>query len=267
MAIDNTFMKKKLEKMEEVVTLFSQATRLPYVECDAETFDDQVYVFSDQEKMNAFAKNLTDQKIGLTGVKIPKERFLSFYNTLFAIGVNALMFQEGDAVTRIQLEELAQKPDMEKMEQEKVPVLNPTLQLSTIYFLQELRRPVEHDMQHLREMEEEMIVNFVKSKFILGLDVSEVSGEWDPKDPNQPVKIPYLKDKDGNMFQPVFSDFTEFQKFHKEKAAKMRMASMSLGQLQKYLVKDSKGFLINPSSIHLELSREQLERIVKAFKL
>lgn len=267
MAVDNTFMKKKLEKMEEVVTLFAQATRLPFIVCDPETYDDQAYVFSDPEKMAEFAKPLSEQKVGLTAVQIPKDRFRSFYNTLYSMGVNAVMFQEGDSVTRIQLEDLAPKPDLEKMAKERVPILNPTLQLSTIYFLQELRRQVEHDMPRLRELEEEMIVNLTKSKFILGLDVEEPKEGESTDGSNPQMRMPYLKNKDGVIFQPIFTDFAEFQKFHKEKAAKMRMAPLTLGQLEKYLVPDSKGFLINPSSFRLELSKEQLERIVKAFHL
>ena len=49
---------------------------------------------------------------------------------------------------------------MSKIEPAKRPLLNPTLELSGIYFMQELRRPVEKDQHgNLRELEEELIVN------------------------------------------------------------------------------------------------------------
>lgn len=261
MTIDNTFMIKKLQKLEEMMVLFSQATRMPFVECDEETFDDQIHVFADAEKLQEVSKSYAEKKVMLAGVKVPKVQVKGFYNSLYAIGVNALMFHEGDGVTRIQLEDLAQKPDMEKFAQEKVPILNPSLQLSAIYFIQELRRPAEHDMRELHDLEEEMIANFAKAKFIMGLDVAKGEGE----NPQEQMRIPYVKDKDGNIFQPVFSDFSEFQKHYREKAATMRMAPVSIDQLPKYLVKESKGFVINPSGFNLQLSSEQIDIIVNNF--
>ena len=44
MTVDNSFLIKKFEKYESIYVLFSQMTKLPFVECDEETYDDQVYV-------------------------------------------------------------------------------------------------------------------------------------------------------------------------------------------------------------------------------
>lgn len=44
MSIDNKFAVKKLQKLDGFFTVFSPLTRMPYVACDEETFDDQVYV-------------------------------------------------------------------------------------------------------------------------------------------------------------------------------------------------------------------------------
>ena len=46
MTVDNRFLIKKFEHFEHIFVLFSQTTRLPFIECDEETFDDQVYVLS-----------------------------------------------------------------------------------------------------------------------------------------------------------------------------------------------------------------------------
>ena len=48
-------------------------------------------------------------------------------------------------------------------------------------------------MQHLRELEEEMLVNLMRSKFILAIDISQVQGEFDPANPGPDVRIPYIK--------------------------------------------------------------------------
>lgn len=263
MAIDNTFMIKKLQKLEILLVAFSQATRMPYVECDEETFDDQVHLFCTEEKLQEFIGECREKKIFLVGVKLPQTQAKGFYHTLFAMGVNAVMFHEDGTAGRIQLADLIQTPDVEKMMNEKIPVINPALQLTAIYFIQELRRPVKHDMQALHDMEEEMIVNFVKSRFIMGLEMEQPQEGGENQAPR--MKIPYVKDKDGNIFQPIFSDFTEFQKHYKQKARTMRMAPVSIAQLPGYLVKESKGFVINPAGFNLQLSREQIDVIIKAF--
>ena len=260
MTIDNTFMIKKMQKLEEMLVVFSQFTRMPFVECDEETFDDQVHIFADEQNLQEFVKSYGDKKVLLGGVKVLKNQMKGFYTSLFSMGVNAVMFHEGDSVTRIQLEELEKKPNMEALSKEKIPVINPPLQLSAVYFIQELRRPVEHDMKQLHELEEEMIANFAKSRFIIGMEVAKAEGSTEEK-----VRIPYVKDKEGNVFQPVFTDFAEFQKHYKQNAAKMKMAPLTMAQLPKYLVKESKGFVMNPSGFNLQLSKEQIEIIVKAF--
>ena len=46
MTIDHKFAIKKLQKLDGFFTAFSPLTRMPYIHCDEETFDDQVYLFS-----------------------------------------------------------------------------------------------------------------------------------------------------------------------------------------------------------------------------
>ena len=48
MTVDNSFTMKKFQSMEIIYVTFSQITKLPYVECDPETFDDQVYMFTEE---------------------------------------------------------------------------------------------------------------------------------------------------------------------------------------------------------------------------
>lgn len=84
------------------------------------------------------------------------------------------------------------------MNKQHLPVLNPGVQLTVVYFLQELRKPNQRRddaerMQHLRELEEEMLVNLMRSKFILAIDISQVQGEFDPANPGPDVRIPYIK--------------------------------------------------------------------------
>ena len=269
MTVDNRFLIKKFEHFEHIFVLFSQTTRLPFIECDEETFDDQVYVFTDEERIKEAGQKYLKEKIALMAVKIPQAHIKAFLSGLYSVGVNALMVQDEGAPVRVELEQLVPKPDLEEANKGPVPKLNPELQLTALYFLQELRRPGERsaaEKKKLRSLEEEMAVNMMKSRFILAVDVTEVEGQWDPKAPNQKAKIPFVKNKDGKIFQPCYSDLGDFKKFNsKNKNAKFRLLAVPYDELPKYLIKDSLGFVFNPAGFNLILTKEQLELMKKNY--
>ena len=68
------------------------------------------------------------------------------------------MWNDGDEQMEIDLEKIVRKPDLSNVEPQKRPLINPTLQLSGIYFIQELRRPVpKEEHKNLRALEEEVM--------------------------------------------------------------------------------------------------------------
>jgi hypothetical protein len=266
MTVDNSFLIKKFQKFEHIFVLYSQTTKQPYVECDEETFDDQVYVFTDEDRVKEFAKKYTEEKILLAAVKMPNSQIKGFLTTLYAIGVNALIVQDEGAPVRVELEQLLPRPDMAAMEKDKIPRMNPELQLTAIYFLQELRRPIERDLEakkRLRALEEEMAVNLMRSRFILVLDMEE-NGK--PAEKNRKAKIPYVKNKKGEIFQPCYTDFGEFQKFNaKNRNMKLKLAAVAYDDLPRYLVGEAKGFVFNPAGFNLILTPEQMEQMKKNY--
>ena len=56
---------KELQARETVFVAYSQATKLPYVTCGEETYNDQVWLFADEEKVKAFGKEKAKEKIVL----------------------------------------------------------------------------------------------------------------------------------------------------------------------------------------------------------
>lgn len=260
--IDHTFAMKRMKNLDELFVVFSQPTRMPFVECDEETYDDQVHIFANESEVQEFAKAYTEKKILLTAMKVPKNQTKGLYNSFYSIGVNVIVFHENENVDRLELKDVAAMPEMNKLLKEKLPVLNPTLQLSTLYFLQEMYRPVKHDMQRAKELEEEMLVNLLRSRYILPLENANPGQQLNPKDPSQKKQIPYVKDKEDNLWLPVFSDITEMQKFYKEKTLKMGMAVQEFRDLPKHLVEQAKGLVVNPAGFHLHVSKEQLEKLM-----
>ena len=115
---------------------------LPYVTCGEESFNDQAWFFTEEEAIKEFGKKKVEEKILLMGMRYEKKDFPRLYGLLFAIGVNTVMWNDGDEQMEIDLEKIVRKPDLSNVEPQKRPLINPTLQLSGIYFIQELRRPV-----------------------------------------------------------------------------------------------------------------------------
>lgn len=265
MAIDNSFMIKKIEKFEYLYVLFNQQMGVPFIECDEQTFDDQVYVYTTEEMAQNGARPYTQDKILLQVLKIPNKVFDGFFQGLYNFGINAVMVQDEGAPVRVQLDQLTKKPDLEAMKSDQIPRSNPELQLTAVYFMQELRRPLERNQEEkmrLHNLEEEMAHNLLRSRFIITFDTTNIKGKWDPKDKSQKVKIPLIKSKDGKVFQPVYTDFSEFQKFNaKNKGMKLNLTAVPYDQLKNFLVKESLGFAFNPGGFNLVLTKEQMEQM------
>ena len=230
---------KELQTREEIFVAYSQATKLPYVKCDEETFNDQAWIFSTEEGIKEFGKKMLEEKVLLMGMKFTKKDYPRLYGTFYAIGVNTVVWVDGE--------------DMSKIEPAKRPLLNPTLELSGIYFMQELRRPVEKDQHgNLRELEEELIVNLKKSEYLVAMNV-------DPEDPKK-INIPYLKNKKEEILQPVFTDVMELEKF--TKGQKLRIAKVPFAKLPELLIDKAMAYAVNPLGFNLVLNREQLNKII-----
>lgn len=244
---------KELQNRERVYVAYSQATKLPYVTCDEETYNDQAWIFATEEGIKEFGKKHIEDKILLMGMRFEKKDYPRFYGTLYAIGVNTVIWVDGEEKTEVDLTDIARQADMSKIEPAKRPLLNPTLQLSGIYFMQELRRPVnQEERKNLRELEEELLANLRKSEYLIAMDVNE-------EDPKK-VNIPYLKDKKDQVLQPVFSDVMEAEKFAKGK--KFRLIKVAFTKLPELMLEQAVAYVINPMGFNLVLNKEQINKII-----
>ena len=243
---------KELQTREMVYVAYSQATKLPYVKCDEESYNDQAWIFSTEEQIKEFGKQLLEDKILLMGMRYAKKDYPRLYGTFYAIGINSVVWVDGEDKIEIDLPDIAKQADLSKLEPAQRPLLTPTLQLSGIYFMQELRRPVEkEEHKNLRALEEELIANIKKSQFLVAME----RNEEEPKK----INIPYLKNKDGQILQPVFSDIMEFEKFARGK--KLRLAKIPFDKLPTILIEQAEALVINPMGFNLILNRDQLKKI------
>ena len=136
-------------------------------------------------------------------------------------------------------------------------------------------------------MDEELVANLVRGRFLSGIIVDESEKDADSKAENPDgntedgnieeakkseteeeqkkkknnIRVPYVNNQNGEMYQAIFTDGYELQRFDPKK--RLRPVVVKFDDLEKFLVKDAKGFLLNPTSTALPLRREQLPAFKK----
>lgn len=85
----------ELKDSQEMFVYLSPCTKMPFVYCDPETFDDEVLLFRTEELAKNTAKEFLEKKIPLQLAKLDNKQFLIFYSSLYAMGVNELSLDMG----------------------------------------------------------------------------------------------------------------------------------------------------------------------------
>lgn len=223
----------------ELYVIMSGATRLPFVFCDEETFDDEIFLYYRADDAKEKAKELQGKRYASAVVKLEDKQLLAFYTSLYTMGVNCLAVNSGtDTEISIQLSELVIRRKPEELPEGKRPVENPALHLTAIYFMQEMRRQAEpQPTEELNKLQEELLAHYGKGTFVAAV--------------REDGQVPILKQKDGSIYQPLFTDMLEFQKF--ARGEKMKMAVIPAAKIPEILVGEAKGVVINPFGVNVQL--------------
>lgn len=254
---------KTISKMKKLNVIFSKATRMPMVFCHEETMDDYIYVYEDDQDALDAVKQLFEEKHPAAVVQCKEQEVLPFFAELHLTGVNAVCFvtakQQGAETFMVQLQEFLRLPDPNSLPEEKRPVENTSLQLSMLYFLQEIRKPVEQqEKQNLAELEEETSVNITRAKFLLPMnEVTE--GE------NQGKKvIVLLKNEKGGVAIPLFTDIAEIRKFMKGKSCPIATIDFK-GVINMLQQGNAESVVLNPATSNLILSKQGMLALGERF--
>ena len=109
--------------------------------------------------------------------------------------------------------------------------------MTALYFAQQFRKKREGGItEELKDLNEEMRRIFRRGKYIVAVQ-------------KEGQQIPILKEKDGQMYQPLFTDVQEFNKFNKEK--NLKAAIIEFANLTKFLAPEAKGVIINPNAVNI----------------
>lgn len=183
------------------------------------------------------AKELSDRKYKTGVAKLNEKVLLGFYTSLYTLGVNCLAVNAGtDTAINIQLPDLVIRKN--QTEDGKKVLENPELHLTALYFMQELRKLPSPEMtDEMKEMQEELLAHYQKGTYILAME--------------EDGQLPVLKQKDGSMFLPIFTDILELNKFAKGK--KMKVTAVPAQKIPQVLFPEAKGVVINPMGANVQL--------------
>ena len=70
MAVDTSFMARKIQAKKQLFTAFHAFTGMPFIVCDPESFNDQVRIFETEELVKNYIKEQAEKKNVLRAVEI-----------------------------------------------------------------------------------------------------------------------------------------------------------------------------------------------------
>ena len=136
----------------------------------------------------------------------------------------------------------------------KPVVLNPELVLTAAYFAQGKAGAQEkQNNEELRDLEEEMIVNLLRGKVFVPVQMLEGQTEMKPEN----MRFPLIKLSNGKMFQPVCSDNNELARFSVGQE-RIRGLVIEGKNIKNVLVKEADGVLLNPKTVKLAIPKMKL---------
>lgn len=244
--------------------IYAQTTRMPMVFCMDDTMDDYICIYLDETEALEKARILNEENHPAFVVNYKEKEVFPFFAELRLTGVNAIRFirakADGGEEFLVQLTDFLVFPDMQSIPEEKRLIENPTLQLSMLYFMQEIRRSGNPSEKHnLAELEEEASANLAKSKFLIpGQDVK------DEKTGQTKRAVMLLKNNKDDVFIPLFTDGAELRKFAKEN--KIAVSACEFKTVADMLKNgNATGIAINPASMNVILNKKGVASLEKRF--
>ncbi len=242
--MENNAMVRRLEVMtklrtsEELYTLVALTTNEPFVQCDAETYDDVVYVYDDFENIKREGMRFIELKHPVRIQKLTNQELLVFYTNLYTLGVNCIVFNGFmEDEYRLQLSDLVKKP-ADTAPNGAPWIENPSLHLTAIYFMQELRRQNLKELTpELKDLQAEIITYFNQGTFLFAA--------------SEDNRLPILKHPNGDVYLPIFTDLIEAGKFKSD--APVKIGALPAAKIVAALPPEAKGVVINPQGVNLQL--------------
>ena len=242
-----------IPKAVNLYMIHSDFTRLPFVYCDDESFDDVAFLFDVKENAEKKSAELSANKQKNTVLELNQEGILRAFTHMAVAGVNAIKYNYQGNDFIIQLDEIIKLSDFSELPPEKRPIENRSLQLTMLYFGQEIRANLDNpNTPEIRELEEEMLVNILKAKFLVPVR--------DPQDDGQIQMLMLKISNDGGSMIPIFTDNIEFDKMPGDANVK-KIVVEAKNLINFPMTPECDGFLINPMGVSIPLNATILNNL------
>lgn len=240
MSADKSQILKKLRESEAIYVLMSDCTRMPFVVCDPETFDDQVLIFFSEEDAMKGGQEFAEEGNPLKIFNIENQYMLPFYSSLFPAGVNGMWVGKGtDEEIKLQLMDLVRRPEPTPGDE---PVENPSFQITAMYFMQKARKQKEMKItEDMKDLQEELMAHYQNATFITAI--------------SEEKKMPVLNKDNGQVLLPVFTDIQEFLKFQNNNPDdRYTMGLLEAVKVPEAMAAGMTGVVVNPFGVDLQLN-------------
>lgn len=252
---------KSLPTLDEAYILLSHLTHVPYTVYNEESGEDEAFLFTNLETAKAKAIELAEAHIQPTiAVKMNQKEMIMMVSGFFAYGITAMHWttDEGEAVYKVR--EVIKRPDFSHLPEQQRPLENPSLQISMIYYMQELRRKdPKTDLKQLQDLDEEMSANIKRAKYLLPL-VDKSEGD------NKNIQQVLFRINESTSLVPLFSDGMEYQRFKGDKE-EVKAIVVTFEQLATMEIPNgTNGYIINPGGVGVTLTKDYIQRIHETFE-
>lgn len=278
----------KLRKMNEGYILYSNMTRLPYVECEQGSYYDQAFLYESREDAVEAAKRFFENgdivavvELKITelippkgeeekkeGPKLFRNQIREHLMRMPLMGLNAVFFKPaGEKGEVLELDNVL--PEQVKQEISKENAGLSGLELTGIYFAQYLRRQ-EKDMNRLREYSEEFHANLVCAELLLPAIPDEEHQGDDKLDlancmiPTCPIQKVDSEEKASCL--ALFTNMDELAAYCRQVTEKVRVVKIPFANVPELISDSMVGCVINPLSINIPIRKEDIPKLVEALK-
>ena len=249
----------RIRDAQDIFVLYDQSTGYPFID------NGFANIYLEQERAQAAADAFGHQfrKLAVRECKGENSEEASskrgFFDYLYYLGIERIIIDTGWYRAHFRRNEIVAPPNW--AEDKKMPPANPALAFSMLDFLGEVRWPVKYEkrMQVLQAKELRMLSLAMVGHYIVPIqhegpaEVMEDGRIHFNKDTK--LKFPVMKNAEGKIFLPVFTDGVEFSK----KFGKGGFEGGVFGfQDVLRFIQDKEGFVINPMGQNIMIPKDRI---------